>query len=261
MTTQQFLTSAWKWNTAVLLSSGVAIVAYVWAFDVSRRLLLLIAGLGVFVLTLLSPLNALADGYLFSAHMLQHILLLLIVPALLLMSLPRWVSLAWRSMPLANPFVGWIAGVSAMWLWHAPPLCDAAVSSQFVAALQICSLLLLGTIFWRQVLAPREDERLSPPGAVLYLFSACVACSVLGILITFAPVSVCPIYAQPHADNLGIAKLIQANWGFTPEKDQQVGGLLMWVPMCFIYLSAIVAQLARWFAHPVASSAMTHKVL
>ena len=245
----------------MLLLSGVAIVAYVRAFGVSRRFLYLIVGVGVFVLTLLSPLNALANGYLFSAHMLQHILLLLIVPALLLMSLPHSVSLAWRSMPLFNPFVGWIAGVSAMWLWHARPLCSAATSSQLVNALQTCSLLLLGTIFWRQILAPREDERLSPPGAVFYLFSACVACSILGILITFAPVSVCPIYAQPRADNLGIAKLIQANWGFTPEKDQQVGGLLMWVPMCFVYLSAIVAQLARWFTHPVASSRMPHEVL
>jgi cytochrome c oxidase assembly factor CtaG len=261
MTTQQFLMSAWKWNTPVVVLSGVAIVAYVWAFGGSRRFLYLIAGVGVFVLTLLSPLNALANGYLFSAHMLQHILLLLIVPALLLMSLPRSVSLTFRSMPLFNPFVGWIAGVSAMWLWHARPLCDAAVSSKFVAALQACSLLLLGGIFWLQILAPREDERLSPAGAVLYLFSACVACSVLGILITFAPVSVCPIYAQPRADNLGIAKLIQANWGFTPDKDQQVGGLLMWVPMCFVYLSGIVAQLARWFTHPVASSRMPHEVL
>jgi putative membrane protein len=261
MTTQQFLISAWKWNMAVLLLSGVAIAAYIWAFGLSRRFLYLIAALGVLVLTLLSPLNALADGYLFSAHMLQHILLLLIVPALLLMSLPRWVSIGSRSSPLASPFVGWIAGVSAMWLWHARPLCDAAVSSHFVAALQTCSLLLLGAIFWRQVLAPREDERLSPPGAVLYLFSACVACSVLGILITFAPVSVCPIYAQPRADKLGIAKLIQAKWGFSPEKDQQVGGLLMWVPMCLVYLSAIVAQLARWFTHPVVGTAVTDQVL
>jgi putative membrane protein len=259
MTTVQFLTSAWKWNLGVLLLSGLTIVAYVWTFGIRRRFSYLIAGLVVFVLTLLSPLNALADGYLFSAHMLQHILLLLIVPALLLMSLPRWVSLAPRSMPLVNPLVGWIAGVSAMWLWHARPLCDAAVSSKFVAALQTCSLLLLGTIFWWQVLAPRGDERLSPPGAVLYLFSACVACSVLGILITFSPVSVCPIYGQAPADQPGILNLIQTSWGITPDKDQQIGGLLMWVPMCFVYLSAIIAQLARWFAHPFPSSAVMNK--
>jgi cytochrome c oxidase assembly factor CtaG len=221
----------------------------------------LLPGLTVFVFTLCSPLNALAAGYLFSAHMLQHIVLLLIVPALLLMSLPRWVSFGRRSLVISNPFIGWISGVGAMWLWHARPLCNAAVSSQFVNAAQICSLVLLGTVFWRQILAPREDERMSPPGAVLYLFSACVACSILGILITFAPVSVCPIYAQPRADSSGIAKLIQVNWGFTPEKDQQIGGLLMWVPMCFVYLTAIIAQLARWFAYPVTRTALTDKTL
>jgi putative membrane protein len=261
MTTQQFLTSAWAWNIAALVFSGVVLTAYFWAFNINRRILYLLAALAVFVLTLMSPLNALAAGYLFSAHMLQHILLLLIVPALVLMSLPRWVALGPRSWVIAKPLVGWVAGVSAMWLWHARPLCNAAVSSQLVSGLQICSLLVLGTIFWRQILAPREEERMSPPGAVLYLFSACVACSILGILITFAPVSVCPIYAQPPADHSGILNLIQGSWGITPDKDQQLGGLLMWVPMCLVYLSAIIAQLGRWFAHPVASAPVTGKCL
>jgi putative membrane protein len=261
MTTQQFLSSAWTWNPAVLVFSGVALTAYMWAFGFTRRIVFLIAGLGVFVLTLVSPLNGLANGYLFSAHMLQHIVLLLIVPALFLMSLPRCVSFGPRSSPLANPLTGWFAGVGAMWLWHARPLCNAAVSSHFVGALQIFSLLLLGGIFWRQILAPREEERISPPGAVLYLFSACVGCSILGILITFSPVSVCPIYAQPPADELGIAKLIQVNWGFTPERDQQVGGLLMWVPMCLVYLSAIIAQFSRWFAQPITSAPAIGKTL
>ena len=261
MTTQQFFTYAWTWNVAALVLSGITLVAYVWAFGVGYRILYLLAGLSVFVLTLVSPLNALAAGYLFSAHMLQHILLLLIVPALLLMSLPRCVSLGSRSSVIANPLVGWVAGVSAMWLWHARPLCNAAVSSQFVNTLQISSLLLLGAIFWRQILAPREEERMSSPAAVLYLFSACVACSILGILITFSPVSVCPIYGQPPADRLGIANLIQSNWGITPDKDQQIGGLLMWVPMCLVYVTAIIAQLARWFAHPVGSAPVTDKAL
>ena len=261
MTTQQFLTSAWTWNAAVLIAAASALVAYVWAFGVNQRIAYLLTGVGLFLLTLLSPLNALAAGYLFSAHMLQHILLLLIVPALLLMSLPRWVSLGSRSWFVANPFIGWISGVGAMWLWHARPLCNAAVSSQLVNAAQISSLLLLGTIFWRQILAPREEQRLSPPGAVLYLFSACVACSILGILITFSPVSVCPIYAQPTADRLGILNLIQSNWGITPDKDQQIGGLLMWVPMCLVYLAAIIAQLARWFAHSVPGAPVMNKPL
>jgi Predicted membrane protein len=261
MTTQQFLTSAWTWNLAALVSSCVALAAYLWGFGMNRRIAYLLAGLGVFVFTLSSPLNALAAGYLFSAHMLQHILLLLIVPALLLMSLPRFVSLGPRSLLISDPFIGWISGVGAMWLWHARPLCNAAVSSQLVNTAQVCSLLLLGTIFWRQILAPREEERMSPPGAVLYLFSACVACSILGILITFSPVRVCSIYGHPSADRFGVLNLVQSNWGVTPDKDQQIGGLLMWVPMCLVYLSAIIAQLARWFAHPVASPPVTGKPL
>jgi cytochrome c oxidase assembly factor CtaG len=135
-----------------------------------------------------------------------------------------------------------------MWLWHAPALCNAAVSSRPVYATQTISLLLLGGVFWWQVIAPREEDRLSPPAAVVYLFTACTACSALGIILTFSPVTVCPIYMHVQ-DSLGLLNTIRNNWGMTPEKDQQIGGLLMWVPMCAIYLFAILAQLARWFSH------------
>lgn len=255
MTTTQFLISGWSWNGADLLLAAVAGVAYVAVFGIHQRIGYFTGALVVFLLTLLSPLNTLADGYLFSAHMVQHILLLLIVPALLLLSLPRSVSLAVRPRLLGHPFVGWSAGVGAMWFWHAPALCNAAVVSRPVHALQTASLLLLGCGFWRQILAPREEERLSPPGAVLYLFSACIACSVLGIILTFSPVTVCSIYMMQPKDPLGMLNTIRAGWGFTPERDQQIGGLLMWVPMCLIYLGAMFAQMARWFAEPATSAA------
>jgi putative membrane protein len=248
MTTAQFILSGWTWNPAVLLTGAFAPVIYVVVFRDHRRIGWFAAALGVLLLTLLSPLNALADGYLFSAHMAQHILLLLVVPALLLLSLPRPLSLAVGPRVFAHPLVGWLAGVGAMWFWHAPALCNAAVASRPVHTLQTVSLLALGSVFWRQILAPREEERLSPPGAVLYLFSACVTCSVLGIIITFSPVTVCSIYAMQPTDRLGMLQTIRTGWGFTPERDQQIGGLLMWVPMCLIYLSAIFAQIARWFA-------------
>jgi cytochrome c oxidase assembly factor CtaG len=251
MTTTQFLISGWSWNAADLLVAVVAGAACVTLFGVHRRIGYFAGALVVFLLTQLSPLNTLADGYLFSAHMVQHILLLLIVPALLLLSLPRSVSLTLRPRLLGHPFAGWSAGVGAMWFWHAPTLCNAAVTSRPVHALQTASLLLLGCIFWRQILAPRDEERLSPPGAVLYLFSACVACSVLGIILTFSPVTVCSIYMMQPKDPLGMLNTIRTGWGFTPERDQQIGGLLMWVPMCLIYLSAMFAQIARWFAEPV----------
>ena len=250
MITAQFILSGWTWNPAVLLTGAFALVIYVTAFRVHRRLGWFAAALGVLLLTLLSPLNTLADGYLFSAHMAQHILLLLIVPALLLFSLPRTLSLAVGPRVFAHPLVGWLAGVGAMWFWHAPALCNAAVASRPVHALQTVSLLVLGSLFWRQILAPREEERLSPPRAIFYLFSACVACSVLGIIITFSPVTVCSIYTMQPSDPLGMLPTIRTGWGFSPERDQQIGGLLMWVPMCLIYFTAILAQLARWFAQP-----------
>jgi len=254
MTTAQFILSGWTSNPAVLVIGACALVIYVAAFRDHRRLGWFAAVLAVFLLTLLSPLNTLADGYLFSAHMAQHILLLLIVPALLLLSLPRTLSLAVGPRLCAHPVVGWLAGVGAMWFWHAPALCNAAVASRPIHALQTVSLLVLGSVFWRQILAPREEERLSPPRAIFYLFSACVACSVLGIIITFSPVTVCSIYTMPPNDRLGMLPTIRNGWGFSPERDQQIGGLLMWVPMCLIYLTAILAQLARWFA-PSASLA------
>jgi cytochrome c oxidase assembly factor CtaG len=248
MTTGQFLLTGWTGGGASLPVGAVALACYLARFGLHRRLAFFAGALGLALVTLMSPINTLADGYLFSAHMLQHIILLLLVPALVLLSLPRSLSLAWRPRILDHALVGWIAGVGAMWFWHAPALCNAAIYSRPVHALQTVSLLVLGAMFWRPILAPREDERLSPPQAILYLFSACVTCSILGIILTFSPVTVCSIYALPPVDRLGLLQTIRADWGMTPDRDQQIGGLLMWVPMCLIYLSAIMAQIARWFA-------------
>ena len=246
MTTYQFFTTAWRWNSIVLALSALACIGYFLAFGRRGRPIYFAAALVVFLLSFISPVNALANGYLFSAHMVQHILLVLVVPALFLLSLPHSFSV--RS-PFTHPLIGWIAGVGAMWLWHAPALCNAAATSRIVSAIQTTSLLLLGCVFWWQVLAPREEQRLSPSAGIVYLFTACTACSVLGIILTFAPISICPVYQHP-VDRLGIISTIRGDWGLTSDRDQQIGGLLMWVPMCAIYATAILAQLARWHSSP-----------
>jgi putative membrane protein len=248
MSPSQFLLSGWTWNGAALPAGAAALIFYLRLFGWNPRGGYFLAALGVVLVALMSPLGTLADGYLFSAHMAQHILLLLVAPALLLLGLPPSLSLATRYRFLGHPLLGWVCGVGAMWFWHAPALCNAAVSSRPVHALQTVSLLLLGCAFWRPILAPREDERLAPPAAVLYLFGGCFTCSVLGIIITLSPVAVCSIYAQPSIeDRLNLLPMLRERWGFTPERDQQVGGLLMWVPMCLVYFAAILAQVARWF--------------
>jgi len=248
MTTYQFLTTAWRWNSILLIFCALALAGYFLAFRRRGRPAYFGAALVVFLLALTSPVNALADGYLFSAHMVQHILLVLIVPALLLLSLPRSFSLPRPLIVFTHPLIGWLAGVGAMWLWHAPALCNAATTSRAISAIQTTSLLLMGSVFWWQVLAPRETERLSPGVGIVYLFTACTACSILGIILTFAPVSICSVYQHP-VDRLGMLGTIRG-WGLTSDRDQQIGGLLMWVPMCLIYLAAILAQLARWHSSP-----------
>jgi cytochrome c oxidase assembly factor CtaG len=249
MTTYQFFTTAWTWNSIVLSLVVVSCVGYWFCFGRRGRPLYFVGAVVVLLLAFISPLSALANGYVFSAHMVQHILLVLIAPALLLLSLPRSFSLNSLPAHLTHPLIGWCAGVGAMWLWHAPALCNAAATSGSVSAIQTTSLLLMGSLFWWQVLAPRQEQRLSPPAAIVYLFTACTACSVLGIILTFAPVSICPVYQQP-VDRLGILGTIRGDWGLTSDRDQQIGGLLMWVPMCAIYAAAILAQMARWHSSP-----------
>ena len=93
MTTTQFLTTAWKWNPAFPALCAVTLAGYFLVFGRRGRPIYLGAAIAIALLALISPLSQLADGYLFSAHMVQHILLVLIVPALLLLSLPRSFSL------------------------------------------------------------------------------------------------------------------------------------------------------------------------
>jgi putative membrane protein len=249
MTTTQFLTSAWVLNPLAPAGAALGFFLYFRRFGWSRRAWWMLAAAALFLLTLMSPLAALAQGYLFSAHMTQHTVLLLIVPALALMALPPSPPRPSRFAGLMNPAVGWACGVGAMWLWHVPALCDAATVSQPVFAVQTVTLLAMGAAFWWQLLAPCESRRISPMHGVLYLFSACAACTVLGIILTFSPVTVCNAYLHP-VDRLGIEPLIQGEWGMTPLRDQQIGGLIMWVPMCMVYLGAIFGQLARWYAAP-----------
>ncbi len=91
-----------------------------------------------------------------------------------------------------------------------------------------------------------------------YLISACLACTILGIFITFSPVSVCPIYLHP-ADRLGVMNLLRQDWGLTPLVDQQIGGLMMWVPACMVYLSGVLGLLIRWYASEEDEAALVRR--
>jgi putative membrane protein len=205
--------------------------------------------IGAFVIALASPLAVLASRYLFSAHMAQHLLLLLIVPLFGMLAWPRGQtpvkSSSWS--PNVASSIGWVAGVGAMWFWHVPALCTAAMRSPVVFDIQILSLIGSGIAFWRPVFGPNLKQRLEPHFAAGYLFAGCLGCSLLGIYITFSPVAVCPLYSMMQGDPAGILNVVREQWGFTHRIDQQVGGLMMWVPACMVYLAAIMSSLASWY--------------
>ncbi|MGI8745118.1 MAG: cytochrome c oxidase assembly protein [Bryobacteraceae bacterium] len=258
MTNWEFFASAWNWKPSVLIGCGALLVAYavVVRLRFTRRSLPFIAGLFLLLLALVSPLDELADSYLFSAHMAKHMLLVLVIPALLLIGMPAHFMQRALSRPairkaesiLGAPVLAWIIGIAAMAVWHIPALFNAALASEPLHIVEHLSLLIAGTIFWWPLLAPLAEERVAPvPAGVGYLFSACLACTVIGILLTFASPGT---YSIPANVDARVLSLVRNGWGISPETDQQASGLLMWVPGCFIYLTAIVAMFARWYNAP-----------
>lgn len=187
----------------------------------------------------------LASGYPFSLHMAQHVLLALVVAPVLLLCVPSSIArkaassaiLRHLNRVLRHRGLTWVAGIGAMWVWQLPIICEAAMHHPVLHMVESVSFLITGTIFWWPIASPLPKERMQPvPWAVLYLFSACLGCTVLGILIAFAPAGYFP--SHPMAGS---------HLQYPSVDDQQIGGLVMWVGGCFIYLSAIMAMFARWY--------------
>ncbi len=255
MTTWRLLTTAWDGEPSVLIGC-TALVAYYVAMTrrrPSRQAGCFFAGVFVLLFAQCSPLDALGDTYLFSAHMIQHLLLLLIVPPLLILGIPSWLAERWLAMPrvrraerlLRQPAIAWLLGLGAMYVWHAPALYNATLAHAGIHIVEHLCFLVTGVIFWWPVCAPLPESRYAPLPAMLYLFTAAVAGSLLGIILTFASPGLYPAYLHP-VDTRGFLSLIRDGWGVSPAVDQQFGGLIMWVPGGLVYLGAIIGTFARW---------------
>ncbi|MEM7138341.1 MAG: cytochrome c oxidase assembly protein [Myxococcota bacterium] len=257
MTTSQALTELWRLSSPAWLVAIAAMALYLRAFGfrMGRRMGAMLAAVALFLMATVSPIAVLADGYLFSAHIVQHLLLLLLVPPLLIAALPParvGAALTRPTVRFAQDTVGrapmsWMLGLGIMWLWHIPTLCSASVTSTPAYVAQCATLLAAGVAFYWPVIHPVRSERLSAPGSIVYLFTGCLACTLLGVLLTFAPVSACPVYMHP-VDTLGIMPLLHQGWGLTHATDQQLGGLMMWVPACMVYLAGILVIARRWLS-------------
>lgn len=268
MTTATLLRTAWEIEPSVVAGCGAALLWYLWRVPAGLRQRLSFAGgLLVLFLSLCSPIDALGDDYLFSAHMAQHLLLILIVPPLLLFGIPERAARGWmqvRSIArvervLGAPVFAWFAAIVTMTLWHLPVLYNFALAHEPVHILQHLTFLFTATMFWWPVLGPLPERRMSAGATVLYLFAAVAENSVLGIVIAFMRVGHYPAYLHPD-DDLHALSLIRNGWGISAAEDQRLGGLLMWIPGCSVYFLAILGVLAHWFAQrepETAEGAMT----
>lgn len=202
------------------------------------------AALLVLGVALNGPLHNLSDYYLFSAHMVQHLVLMLLFPPLLLYGTPAWVvrplvrpdwvrrvaTAITRPLPAAAIFTAPTA------LWHFPVFYEAALRNHNLHILQHLVFLVTAVLMWWPILSPMPElPRLSYPGQMLYLFLLGIPMSVMGALITLAGDALYPFYTTaPRV------------WGLAPLVDQQIGGLIMWVPGGLTFWVVMTVVWFRW---------------
>ena len=258
MTTRMLLETAWDIDSSVVFGCVLLLVVYFWRVRCQiTKAMIFTVGVAVLFVALESPLDALADNYLFSAHMLQHLLLILIVPPFLLLGIPLEEANSWLLLPIVRkaegvmgrPSVAWASCIVVMTVWHVPILYNFALAHESVHIFQHLSFLITGTMFWWPIVSPIPGRRLAAIPAVFYLFAAVIENTVLGITITFMPVGYYPAYLHPHASQ-EVLDLIRNGWGISAALDQKLGGLLMWVPGCSVYFVGILLELARWYSAP-----------
>ncbi|HYD80298.1 MAG TPA: cytochrome c oxidase assembly protein [Paucimonas sp.] len=214
-----------------------------------RRAVCFSAGIGILALALVSPLDGLG-GELFSMHMLQHELIMLGAAPLIVAGRPlpvflrtfprsgrkrigrfvaeKAIRLPWRA--LMQPLPAWMLHAAVLWIWHLPRLFQAGLQSELVHALQHASFLLSALLFWSSLSAARAHRGT----AVLSMLTTMIHTGILGALLTFSPRAWYPAYTGKTDA-----------WGLTLLEDQQLGGLIMWVPAGFVFIAAGLALAAQ----------------
>ncbi|MDX2201257.1 MAG: cytochrome c oxidase assembly protein [Hyphomicrobiaceae bacterium] len=205
-----------RWNLDPIVIAGLALLGLLLARRPGGAM-----ATGVLALAFVSPLCALTSA-LFSARVVHHLLLAIVAAPLIATALERRL--------LRTPMLALTAFTGVLWLWHLPAAYEAALADTTVYWAMQATLLGSAVWFW--------SEALSPDGYALSRLPLVVAgfaqMGLLGALLTFAPV---PLYPS-HA----IAPL---SWGLQPLVDQQLGGLIMWVPAGIPFAVAAAALLRR----------------
>ena len=192
-------------------------------------------------------LHDLSDYYLFSAHMLQHLLLALVIAPLMIMGAPgwmlrpalsiRWIRAAARS--VTSPWRAFAIFNVVLAGWHLPPLYNLAMAHHPVHIAQHLMFLVASVLMWWPILSPLPElPRLAYPMQMLYLFLMSIPMSIVAVYIALADSVLYPAYAS--------APRI---WGISPMQDQLIGGLIMWIPGGLFFFAIISVIFFRWQQH------------
>ena len=172
-----------------------------------------------------SPLAAL-HHQLLSIHMVQHVLLMAVIPPLVLIGAPAIPALRWLRQPPMQPAVCWLAPMVALIGWHIPAAFELALRSNGWHAAQTASFLVTGLLFWAPVVGHSTGLTSSARWSIpLYLFAATLPCDALSAFLVFCGRVVYPHYLDAPR-----------SWNISPLGDQECAGALMWVSITFIYV-------------------------
>jgi putative membrane protein len=194
------------------------------------------------LLALVSPIDRLSD-LLFSAHMTQHEIIMVVSPPLFVLARPG-VAFAWahptlgrlssRLVASISPVVAVVAHAVVVWLWHVPEAFEAALRSEAVHAVQHFTFFGTAMLFWWAVVRGRYG-RLGYGLAVAFVFATAMHTSLLGALLTIAERVWYPLNAARAASA-----------GVDPIEDQQLAGIVMWIPAGVVLGLSALALFAAW---------------
>ncbi|THV20212.1 cytochrome c oxidase assembly protein [Peteryoungia ipomoeae] len=220
--------SAWNFDPPLLLMIAAAFAILITLASGSRQRLAAIAALIIMLIAFVSPLCALASA-LFSARIFHHILIVSVLGPLIVMAIPLRLRPG-RRLP---PQLSFLVHTLSMWFWHAPEPYLLALSSPVIYWLMELSLIGSAIWLWADIVSPRR----AAGSAIALLLGTTLQMGMLGALLTFSRQ---PLFAA-HMDTT-------LAFGLSPLADQQLAGLLMWVPAALPYLFAALLILRRVFA-------------
>lgn len=191
--------------------------------------------------TLGSPLDHLLIYNLKSVAMLQHILMLMLIPILFWNGMPKTTTFGIIKGKEEFVIVAWFIGATMMWGGHFISLSgtNPLANSSFLVI-----LFLAGIVFLEPVFHPRQAYRIAPLKAVVFLFTSCVSCSILGLWVAFSA------SAATNIDMMTLTSTLQSPIPLTLKTDQELAGLMMWVPGCIVYATSSLIILFRWMDEP-----------